>query len=155
MNDKPCREATRSRERELMQRDNASEMSGKTEVQTTEAPLDKPDDKPSEDVKFTGARILVVDDEEVIRMLLTDLLSDDGHEVDSVPCGEDAVVRLKDHPCDIVVTDLMMPGINGVKVLEAVKETDPDIEVLVMTGYSSLETAVECKIGRASCRERG
>ena len=138
------------RERELMQRDNASEMSGKAEVQTTEMSLREQDAKPSEEVKLAGARILVVDDEEVIRMLLTDLLSDDGHEVTSVPCGEDAVIRLKDHPCDIVVTDLMMPGINGLKVLEAVKETDPDIEVLVMTGYSSLDTAIECmKLGAA------
>ena len=113
-------------------------------------PVEQADDGPGESVELEGARILVVDDEEVIRMLLTDILTDDGHEVESVPCGEDAVVRLKDYACDIVVTDLMMPGINGVKVLEAAKEGDPDVEVLVMTGYASLDTAVECmKLGAA------
>ncbi len=99
---------------------------------------------------LSGAQVLVVDDEEVIRMLLTDVLTDDGHHVESVPCGEDALVRLKDYRCDIVITDLMMPGINGTKVLEAVKATDPDTEVVVMTGYASLDTAVECmKLGAA------
>ena len=108
------------------------------------------DKAPADGVGLAGARILVVDDEEVIRMLLTDVLGDDGHHVESVPSGEDAVVRLKDYVCDIVITDLMMPGINGVKVLQAVKETNPDIEVVVMTGYATLDTAIECmKLGAA------
>lgn len=109
------------------------------------------DNMPTDEIGLGKDRILVVDDEEVIRMLLTDVLGDDGHRVESVPCGEDAVVWLKDHPCDVVITDLMMPGINGLKVLEAVKETDPDIEVVVMTGYASLDTAIECmKFGAAN-----
>ncbi len=115
-----------------------------------EAPDERGEKSPARGAVLEGARILVVDDEEVIRMVLTDILGDDGHHVESVPCGEDALVRLKDYRCDIVITDLMMPGIHGVKVLEAAKGTDPDIEVVVMTGYASLDTAVECmKLGAA------
>lgn len=100
--------------------------------------------------RVVPARLLVVDDEEVIRLLLTDVLGDEGYEVDSVGSGEEAILRLKDHRFDFLITDLMMPGINGIKVLETVKALDPDMEVVVMTGYASLATAVECmKLGAA------
>ena len=133
-----------------MESNQTSETLESTGLACPAGPDEQIENQTADKTELTRAQVLVVDDEEVIRMLLTDILIDDGYEVESVPCGEDAVIHLADHHCDIVITDLMMPGMSGVKVLEAVKETNSDIEVLVMTGYASLDTAVECmKLGAA------
>ena len=95
-------------------------------------------------------RVLIVDDEPMIRQLLTDVLGDEGYAVETVSSGEDAVLKLRDPRFDYVITDLMMPGMSGLQVLETVKQLDPETEVVVMTGYASLNTAVECmKLGAA------
>ncbi|HUU42678.1 MAG TPA: diguanylate cyclase [Planctomycetota bacterium] len=107
-------------------------------------------DPEGSDGRTVPVRVLVVDDEPMIRQLLTDVLGDEGYQVDTVPCGEDAVLKLRDNRFDFVITDLMMPGVSGIKVCETVKELDPETEVIVMTGYASLNTAVECmKLGAA------
>jgi diguanylate cyclase (GGDEF)-like protein len=86
----------------------------------------------------------------MIRQLLTDVLGDEGYAVETVSSGEDAVMKLRDQRFDYVITDLMMPGMSGLQVLETVKQLDPETEVVVMTGYASLNTAVECmKLGAA------
>jgi diguanylate cyclase (GGDEF)-like protein len=86
----------------------------------------------------------------MIRQLLTDVLGDEGHMVETVSSGEEAVIQLRDRHFDFVITDLMMPGMSGVQVIETVKQLDPETEVIVMTGYASLGTAVECmKLGAA------
>jgi diguanylate cyclase (GGDEF)-like protein len=95
-------------------------------------------------------RVLVVDDEPMIRQLLTDVLSDAGYTIETVANGEEAVIKLRDVRYDFVITDLMMPGMSGIQVLETVKQLDPETEVIVMTGYASLNTAIECmKLGAA------
>lgn len=95
-------------------------------------------------------RVLIVDDEPMIRQLLTDVLGDEGYVVETVPSGEDAVLKLRDTRFDYIITDLMMPGMSGLQVLETVKQLDPETEVVVMTGYASLNTAVEAmKLGAA------
>ena len=105
---------------------------------------------PSVDPK-AGVRILIVDDEDVIRHLLSDVLGDEGYHVETVACGEDAVLKLREGCCDIVMTDLMMPGIGGLQVLKTVKELRPGTEVVVMTGYASMGTAIESmKLGAAN-----
>lgn len=98
-----------------------------------------------------SARVLIVDDEPMIRQLLTDVLGDEGYRVDTVPSGEEAVIKLRDTRYDFVITDLMMPEMSGIQVIETVKQLDPETEVIVMTGYASLNTAVECmKLGAAN-----
>jgi diguanylate cyclase (GGDEF)-like protein len=95
-------------------------------------------------------RVLIVDDEPMIRQLLTDVLGDEGYQVETVSSGEEAVLKLRNVHFDYVITDLMMPGMSGIQVLETIKQLDPETEVLVMTGYASLNTAVECmKLGAA------
>jgi signal transduction histidine kinase len=87
-------------------------------------------------------RILVVDDEPGVRESLRAILSGD-HEVLTATSGEEALALLAREPVDIMTLDLRMPGMAGVTVLQRARHIDPDLEVLIITGYGSLETAVE------------
>jgi DNA-binding response OmpR family regulator len=87
--------------------------------------------------------ILVVDDEAPIRMTLKALLSRAGYEVTAVGNGEDAVVMLERQSFDLLLCDLKMPGIDGMEVVRAAQERDPDLIIIVLTGHGSLESAVE------------
>ena len=94
-------------------------------------------------VKPSKARILVVDDEELIRDLLKMVLIDEGYTVVTAADGEEAIERLNKSPFDLVITDLVMPKANGVEVLRAAKGIDPDYPVMVITGYPSVETVTK------------
>lgn len=96
-----------------------------------------------EDEKKNNAKILVVDDENTMRNMLSDVLLEEGHEVFEAPNGEEAVKKLREEYFELVITDIMMPGLNGIGVLKAAKEIEPGTDVIVMTGYASVETAVE------------
>jgi two-component system response regulator FlrC len=89
------------------------------------------------------ANILVVDDEFVMRDAMAAALRRAGHEVSIRASGEDAVDALKAEPFGVVITDLRMPGIDGLAVLEAARRTAPDAAVLVVTAHGSVEVAVE------------
>ena len=89
------------------------------------------------------ARILVVDDEELIRDLLKMVLMDEGYTVVTAADGEEAIGRLEASPFDLVITDLVMPRVNGVEVLRAAKRIDPNYPVMVITGYPSVETVTK------------
>ncbi len=90
-----------------------------------------------------ASHILVIDDEEVIRSLLTDVLTEAGHKVVAVASAEEALEKVKDTAFEVVITDLMMPGINGIEILRKVKKVNSDISVIIITGYATVETAVE------------
>jgi DNA-binding NtrC family response regulator len=87
--------------------------------------------------------ILVVDDEVNIRSALVTILEKRGHRVSAVGRGEEAWAILRDTPVDLILTDLKMPGMGGIELLRKVKDDYPDTEVVVMTAYGSVETAVE------------
>ncbi len=89
------------------------------------------------------ARILVVDDEESIRDLLRLVLTGEGYSVVTANDGEEAIKHLEARRFDIVITDLVMPGVNGVEVLRAAKRIDPNYPVMVITGYPSVETVTK------------
>ena len=89
------------------------------------------------------ARILVVDDEESIRDLLRLVLTGQGYSVVTASGGEEAIEYLEAQPFDLVITDLVMPTVNGVEVLRAAKRIDPNFPVIVITGYPSVETVTE------------
>ena len=89
------------------------------------------------------ARILVVDDESAIRYSITKTLQRVGYQVDSAASGEEALQMMSQSHFDVILTDIRMPGISGVELLAQVKEHAPDAIVILLTGYASLDTAVE------------
>ncbi|ALA60141.1 sigma-54-dependent transcriptional regulator [Nitrospira moscoviensis] len=89
------------------------------------------------------ARILVVDDEINIRGALVTLLEKQGYEARGVGTGEEAIEALAQGSADLVLTDLKMPGIGGLAFIHRLKASWPDTEVIVMTAYGSIDTAVE------------
>lgn len=96
------------------------------------------------EVKDPSARILCVDDEEVILSAFRKILVLEGCSVDTVESGREALGLVQTHHYDFVFTDLRMPAMDGVEVVKSVKHMRPDIDVIVVTGYASVETAVEC-----------
>ncbi|MDN3511438.1 MAG: diguanylate cyclase [Candidatus Jettenia sp. CY-1] len=93
-------------------------------------------------------RILIVDDEEIIRDLLYDVLSQTGYKVKIAINGRDAVKQIENEPFEIVITDLRMPGVSGIELLQYVLKMNPDVCVLIMTAYGTIESAVNAmKLG--------
>ena len=90
------------------------------------------------------ARILCVDDEEVILDSFRKILVLGGYCVDTVETGQEALGLIQKNDYDFVFTDLKMPNMSGMDVVKSVKHLCPDIDVVVITGYASVETAVDC-----------
>ncbi|NVB37764.1 sigma-54-dependent Fis family transcriptional regulator [Pseudenhygromyxa sp. WMMC2535] len=95
------------------------------------------------DKKKARARILVVDDETAARSALTELLREEGFDVQSAGDGFKALGRLDNWTPDVVITDLKMPGMNGIQLMEKLRERISDISVVVMTAFGTVESAVE------------
>ncbi len=94
------------------------------------------------------ARILVADDEEGIRSFLAEALEDDGHSVTQAHDGLAAVSELARRNYDVLVTDLKMPRMDGMTLLRRVKAEQPELEVVVLTAYGTVDSAVQAmKIG--------
>jgi len=90
-----------------------------------------------------AARILVVDDERVIREILAEFLTLEGFSVHTVEDGEKALTELRLHPYDLLITDLKMPRLSGLQLLERVKAERLGVLTVLMTGFGTVETAIE------------
>src|ERR1700690_3536815 len=90
----------------------------------------------------TKGRILVVDDEVNARSALTELLRDDGYVVEAAADGFKALGKMADFAPDLVLTDLKMPGMDGIQLLGKLHEQDPELPVVVMTAFGEVETVV-------------
>ncbi|PJF25520.1 MAG: hypothetical protein CUN53_12375 [Phototrophicales bacterium] len=90
-----------------------------------------------------NASILVVDDEAAIRYSVSKTLQRVGYVVREAANGEEALEALKGSWFDVVLTDIRMPGIDGVELVRRIKDTEPDTVVILMTAYPNLNTAVE------------
>jgi DNA-binding NtrC family response regulator len=86
--------------------------------------------------------ILVVDDEEVMRDVLENLLSSEGYRVELAKTGEEGVARYAERQADVVLMDVSMPGIGGLRALEEILKIDPEAVILMITAYATFETAV-------------
>ncbi len=89
------------------------------------------------------AHILVVDDEGAIRYSISKTLQRLGYQVHTAETGEEALEMMQRQEYDVVLTDIRMPGLTGVELLARIKEEAPDAVVILLTGYASLETAIE------------
>ncbi|MGQ9710899.1 MAG: response regulator [Anaerolineae bacterium] len=88
------------------------------------------------------ARILIVEDEPTTLAALTRALSLKGYLADGVPTGQEALIRLNAAPYDVMILDLRLPDINGIEVLERARQLHPDLLVIILTAYASLESAI-------------
>ncbi len=87
-------------------------------------------------------RILVVDDQESVRTVLTQVLEDDGFAVTEAANAEQALKLIKSQPFALVITDIVMPGMTGIELLQKIKRLSPETQVIIMTSYATLETAI-------------
>ena len=87
-------------------------------------------------------RILIADDDKVIADIFKDVLASEDRTVETCHDGQAAADRLRDNPFDLLMADLVMPKMGGLEVLKFAKQVNPDIIVIIVTGYASLETAV-------------
>ena len=88
-------------------------------------------------------RVMVVDDEENIRDVLSSYLNSLGYDVVAAHDGEDALSKFKRGGFDLIVSDLLMPSVDGLELLKKIREQDKEVIFLMITGYPSIETAVE------------
>ena len=92
---------------------------------------------------MSGVKVLIVDDEAVIRKGLLRVMQGRGYHAESAESGFEAIEKLQKTPFNIVITDLKMPGMDGIEVLKAIKILQPDVPVIIITGYSTVDTAVD------------
>jgi len=88
-------------------------------------------------------KVLIVDDEERFRATMCKLLTVRGLKAVTAGSGKEAIEKLRQNPYDVVILDVRMPEMGGVQVLSEIKKIDPQAEVIIMTGYASVDTAKE------------
>lgn len=88
-------------------------------------------------------KILIVDDEERFRTTMRKLLIAEGHDAQTAGSALEALETLSSESFDVVILDVRMPEMNGVEALKRIRKIDPYLEVIIMTGYASVDTARE------------
>lgn len=88
------------------------------------------------------ARIFIIDDEPAIRQALSDILADENHEPHTFESGEEALARLAREDADLILLDVWLPGMDGLAVLQRIRETIPGTPVVMISGHASVDTAV-------------
>ena len=86
--------------------------------------------------------ILIVEDEEVLRQSLAELLSDEGYEVKQASDGKQAYELILNQPADLILTDIRMPNMDGLELLGKLQQTAPQTPVIILTAYGTIESAV-------------
>lgn len=86
--------------------------------------------------------ILIVDDEKAVADVLKDFISDEGRSIDVCHDGLEGIDHIQNNLYDLIIVDLMMPKVGGLDVLKYAKKANPDVLVIIITGYASLETAI-------------
>ncbi len=98
----------------------------------------------------TNGRILVLDDEQIVLDSITRILEGEKYEVKTCRSGSQALDALKAGGYDVLITDLKMPGMDGIQAMEALAEIDPDLSMIMVTAYSTVDSAVKAmKLGAA------
>jgi DNA-binding NtrC family response regulator len=92
---------------------------------------------------MSGLRIIVADDESAQREILQDILSDEGHEVRAFAAAGEALAALEAEPADLLLTDLRMPGMDGIELLRRARAADPELLIVLMTAFATVDSAVQ------------
>jgi two-component system phosphate regulon sensor histidine kinase PhoR len=93
--------------------------------------------------KPAKARILVVDDEATVCKSIRQVLMQDEYEVEMANSGEEALAKEADRPYDVMIVDLMMPGLSGLDVLKTLKARNPKARVIMVTGYPTMKNTLQ------------
>lgn len=94
-------------------------------------------------VKSDKIQVLVIDDDASILGIVSEVLEDDGYKVSTAGSGEDAIELLRDNQYSLILSDIRLPGINGVEVLNHVKQEYPRTQVIMITSHASLDTSID------------
>jgi DNA-binding NtrC family response regulator len=97
------------------------------------------------DPGFMGARILIVDDEEIVIKSCLRILGGGNYHVEAAYDGREALRKIGENPYDVMILDVVMPNMGGLEVLRRVKETHPDMDVIMVTGLSKVDTVVRAR----------
>jgi DNA-binding NtrC family response regulator len=90
----------------------------------------------------TGPHVLLVDDEEKFLDLLSQRLGTRGVDADTATSGEDALTKIRGKNVDVIILDVMMPGIDGIETLKRIRKENPEVQIIMLTGQGSVEKAV-------------
>ncbi len=97
---------------------------------------------------MSKGRVLVIDDEAIVRISCQRVLTPEGYDVVVTSRGDEAIELLEKEQFDVVLTDLKMPDMDGIEVLKTIKQRWPEIQVIIITGYGTISTAVQAiKLG--------
>lgn len=106
-------------------------------------------------VEELKASVLVVDDEEQFLDMFSKRLEGRGLKVDTAKSGEEAIKHAKERDFDAIVLDLVMPGIGGIETLKRLREENPDLQIIILTGHATVEKGVEAiKAGAVDFMEK-
>lgn len=97
------------------------------------------------DTGLMSARILIVDDKEIVIKSCLRILGGGDYYVEVAHDGREALRKIEENPFDVMILDVVMPNIGGLEVLRRVKETHPDIDVIMVTGLSQVDTVVQAR----------
>ena len=97
---------------------------------------------------MNGRRIIVIDDENIVGKMTKVVLEQDGYVVETFLSAEPALARLKEQKFDLIITDLKMKGLDGMDVLKTVKAQSPEIKVIMITAFASLDAAIGAMRGK-------
>jgi len=92
---------------------------------------------------MSKTRILVVDDEVTLRTTMEDLLDTEDREIVTAASGEEALAYLEDGPFDLAIVDLIMPGIDGLQVIDVAQKLSPQAKIIMLTAYGTLDSAIQ------------
>ena len=87
------------------------------------------------------ARILIIDDEDLDRMTLSQILEGDGHTVTEATDGEEGIAALRETPVDVVITDILMPNKEGIETIKELRQIAPDVKIIAISGGGRMQNA--------------
>ncbi len=91
----------------------------------------------------TGPRVLLVDDEEKFLDVFSQRLGTRGVDADTATSGEEALTKIKDKNVDVIILDVMMPGMGGMETLKRIRKENPEVQIIMLTGQGTVEKAVK------------